>query len=73
MPVKTSISKKLIEELLEYQGKKYNLDSQVNLSSEDTNVNKLSVERVDNNKGYMTLLSEGPILYKDYTLSLIHI
>lgn len=68
MPVKTSISKKLIEELLEYQGKKYNLDNQVNLSSEDTNVNKLSVERVDNNKGYMTLLSEGSVLYKDRTI-----
>lgn len=68
MPVKSSISKRLVEELLEYQGKKYILDSQVNLSNEGNNLNKLSVNRVDNNNGYMTLLSEGSILYKDDTI-----
>lgn len=70
MPIKTQIAEKIMNEINEYIEKKDNLDMIMNLSSESKEVEHLSVDRVDNTDGYMTLLSEGSVLYQDDTIRL---
>lgn len=70
MPIKTQIAEKIMNEINEYIEKKDNLDMIINLSSDSKEVEHLSVDRVDNTDGYMTLLSEGSVLYQDDTIRL---
>lgn len=70
MPIKTQIAEKIMNEINEYIEKKDNLDMIMNLSSETKEVEHLSVNKVDNTDGYMTLLSEGSVLYQDDTIRL---
>lgn len=70
MPIKTHIAEKIMNEINEYIEKKDNLDMIMNLSSETKEVEHLSVNKVDNTDGYMTLLSEGSVLYQDDTIRL---
>lgn len=42
----------------------------MNLSAHKQEVERLSVDKVDNSEGYMTLLSEGSVLYTDDTIRL---
>ena len=68
MPVKTQIAQKIIDEITDYVSKKENLDSLINLSKGSEEKTCLSVDKVENNEGYMTLLSEGAVLYGDDTI-----
>lgn len=68
MKVKTKISKKILDEILRYRHQKDKLDSYVNLSADNQEIMKLSVDKVSDSTGYMTLLSEGSVLYKDGTI-----
>ncbi len=70
MPIKTQIAEKIMNEINEYIEKKDNLDMIMNLSSGTKEVEHLSVNKVDNTDGYMTLLSEGSVLYQDDTIRL---
>lgn len=70
MPVKTQIAQKIIDEITDYVSKKENLDSLINLSKGSEEKTCLSVDKVENNEGYMTLLSEGAVLYGDGTIRL---
>lgn len=70
MPVKTQIAERIMNEINSYIEKKDNLDSMMNLSAHKQEVERLSVDKVDNSEGYMTLLSEGSVLYTDDTIRL---
>lgn len=70
MPIKSQIAKRIIDEINVYLGQKDSLDSIMNLSKTGKESEKLSVDRLDNPNGYMTLLSEGSVLYPDGTIRL---
>ena len=70
MPIKSQIAKRIIDEINVYLEQKDSLDSIMNLSKTGKESEKLSVDRLDNPNGYMTLLSEGSILYSDGTIRL---
>lgn len=70
MPIKSQIAKRIIDEINVYLEQKDSLDSIMNLSKTGKESEKLSVDRLDNPNGYMTLLSEGSILYPDGTIRL---
>lgn len=70
MPVKSQIAKRIIDEINVYLEQKDSLDSIMNLSKTGKESEKLSVDRLDNPNGYMTLLSEGSVLYPDGTIRL---
>lgn len=70
MPVKTKIAEQIMSEIETYLEKKDNLDMIMNLSSKSKEREQLSVEKVENSEGYMTLLSEGSVLYQDDTIRL---
>lgn len=70
MPVKTQIAERIMNEINTYIKKKDNLDAMMNLSAHKQEVERLSVDKVDNSEGYMTLLSEGSVLYTDDTIRL---
>lgn len=70
MPIKSQIAKRIIDEINVYLEQKYSLDSIMNLSKIGKESEKLSVDRLDNPNGYMTLLSEGSVLYPDGTIRL---
>lgn len=70
MPIRTQIAERIMDEIHDYMERKDSLDSVMNLSKSDKETERLSVEKVDNNDGYMTLLSEGSILYQDNTIRL---
>lgn len=70
MPVKTQIAERIMNEINSYIEKKDNLDAMMNLSANKQEVERLSVDKVDNSEGYMTLLSEGSVLYTDDTIRL---
>ena len=59
-----------MNEINSYIEKKDNLDAMMNLSAHKQEVERLSVDKVDNSEGYMTLLSEGSVLYTDDTIRL---
>jgi len=70
MPVKTQIAERIMNEINSYIEKKDNLDAMMNLSTTKKEVEHLSVNKVDDSDGYMTLLSEGSVLYTDDTIRL---
>lgn len=70
MPVKTKIAEQIMSEIETYLEKKDNLDMIMNLSTKNKEREQLSVEKVENSEGYMTLLSEGSVLYQDDTIRL---
>ena len=70
MPIKSQIAKRIIDEINVYLEQKDSLDSIMNLSKTGKESEKLSVDRLDNPNGYMTLLSEGSILYPNGTIRL---
>lgn len=70
MHIKTQIAGKIMNEINDYLEKKDMLDSILNLSQKSTEKEFLSVDKVDNNDGYMTLLSEGSVLYHNGTIRL---
>ena len=70
MPIKSQIAKRIIDEINVYLEQKDSLDSIMNLSKTGKESEKLSVDRLDNPHGYMTLLSEGSVLYPDGTIRL---
>ena len=70
MPIKTQIAEKIMNEINSYIEKKDNLDAIMNLSATKKEVEHLSVNKVDDSDGYMTLLSEGSVLYTDDTIRL---
>ena len=70
MPIKSQIAKRIIDEINVYLEQKDSLDSIMNLSKTGKESEKLSVDRLDNPNGYMTLLSEGSGLYPDCTIRL---
>lgn len=70
MPVKTKIAKQILDEISSYIESKETLDGIVSLDRGSDHKECLSVEKVDNDEGYMTLLSEGSVLYRDNTIRL---
>lgn len=70
MPIKTQIASKIMNEIEDYLGRKEGLDNIMNLSKEGQETERLSVNKVENTDGYMTLLSEGSVLYQDNTIRL---
>lgn len=70
MPIKTQIASKIMNEIEDYLGRKEGLDNIMNLSKEGKETERLSVNRVEDTDGYMTLLSEGSVLYQDNTIRL---
>lgn len=70
MPIKTQIAERIMNEINSYIEKKDNLDAMMNLSAAKKEVEHLSVNKVDDSDGYMTLLSEGSVLYTDDTIRL---
>lgn len=70
MPIKSQIAKRIIDEINVYLEQKDSLDSIMNLSKTGKESEKLSVDRLYNPNGYMTLLSEGSVLYPDGTIRL---
>ena len=70
MPIKSQIARRIIDEINVYLEQKDSLDSIMNLSKTGKESEKLSVDRLDNPNGYMTLLSEGSVLYPDGTIRL---
>lgn len=70
MPIKSQIAKRIIDEINVYLEQKDSLDSIMNLSKTGKESEKLSIDRLDNPNGYMTLLSEGSVLYPDGTIRL---
>ena len=70
MPVKTKIAEQIMSEIDDYLQKKDDLDMIMNLSHNKKEREQLSVDRVENSEGYMTLLSEGSVLYQDDTIRL---
>lgn len=70
MPVKTKIAEQIMSEIDSYLQKKDDLDMIMNLSHSKQEREQLSVDKVENSEGYMTLLSEGSFLYQDDTIRL---
>lgn len=70
MPVKTKIAEQIMSEIDSYLQKKDDLDMIMNLSHTKQEREQLSVDKVENSEGYMTLLSEGSVLYQDDTIRL---
>lgn len=70
MPVKTKIAEQIMSEIDTYLQKKDDLDMIMNLSHSKREREQLSVDKVENSEGYMTLLSEGSVLYQDDTIRL---
>lgn len=70
MPVKTKIAEQIMSEIDTYLQKKDDLDMIMNLSHNNKEREQLSVDKVENSEGYMTLLSEGSVLYQDDTIRL---
>lgn len=70
MHIKTQIAEKIMNEINNYLERKDSLDNILNLSQESTEKECLSVNKVENSEGYMTLLSEGSVLYQDGTIRL---
>lgn len=70
MPVKTKIAEQIMSEIDSYLQKKDDLDMIMNLSHSKQEREQLSVDKVENSEGYMTLLSEGSVLYQDDTIRL---
>ncbi len=70
MPVKTKIAEQIMSEIDSYLQKKDDLDMIMNLSHSKQEREQLSVDKVENSDGYMTLLSEGSVLYQDDTIRL---
>lgn len=70
MPVKTKIAEQIMSEIDTYLQKKDDLDMIMNLSHNKKEREQLSVDKVENSDGYMTLLSEGSVLYQDDTIRL---
>ena len=72
MPVKTQIAQKILDEISSYLEQKDTLDSIVSLdkSKDAKSVEHLSADKVEGFEGYMTLLSEGSILYSDGSIRL---
>lgn len=70
MPVKTKIAEQIMSEIDTYLQKKDDLDMIMNLSHSNQEREQLSVDKVENSEGYMTLLSEGSVLYQDDTIRL---
>lgn len=70
MPVKTKIAEQIMSEIDTYLQKKDDLDMIMNLSHNKKGREQLSVDKVENSEGYMTLLSEGSVLYQDDTIRL---
>lgn len=70
MHIKTQIAGKIMNEINDYLERKESLDNILNLSQESTEKEFLSVNKVENSDGYMTLLSEGSVLYQDGTIRL---
>lgn len=70
MHIKTQIAGKIMNEINDYLERKDSLDNILNLSQESTEKEYLSVNKVENSEGYMTLLSEGSVLYQDGTIRL---
>ena len=72
MPVKTQIAQKILDEISSYLEQKDTLDSIVALDkAKDTkSIEHLSADKVEGFEGYMTLLSEGSVLYSDGTIRL---
>lgn len=70
MPVKTKIAEQIMSEIDTYLQKKDDLDMIMNLSHTKQEREQLSVDKVENSEGYMTLLSEGSVLYQDDTIRL---
>lgn len=70
MPTISAIAKKIQAEIDDYIHKKDSLDSIVSLSKDKKEKEYMSVDKVENSEGYMTLLSEGSVLYKDGTIRL---
>lgn len=70
MPVKTKIAEQIMSEIDTYLQKKDDLDMIMNLSHNKREREQLSVDKVENSEGYMTLLSEGSVLYQDDTIRL---
>ena len=70
MPVKTKIAEQIMSEIDTYLQKKDDLDMIMNLSHSKQEREQLSVDKVENSEGYMTLLSEGSVLYQDDTIRL---
>lgn len=70
MHIKTQIAEKIMNEINDYLERKDSLDNILNLSQESTEKECLSVNKVENSEGYMTLLSEGSVLYQDGTIRL---
>lgn len=70
MPVKTKIAEQIMSEIDDYLQKKDDLDMIMNLSHNKREREQLSVDKVENSEGYMTLLSEGSVLYQDDTIRL---
>lgn len=70
MPIKTKIAEQIMSEIDTYLQKKDDLDMIMNLSHNKKEREQLSVDKVENSEGYMTLLSEGSVLYQDDTIRL---
>lgn len=70
MPVKTKIAEQIMSEIDTYLQKKDDLDMIMNLSNKKVEREQLSVDKVEDSEGYMTLLSEGSVLYQDDTIRL---
>lgn len=70
MPVKTKIAQKIKDEIDKYLAQKSYVDSIVTLTKNDKTTDKFTVENRNADSGYMTLLSEGSVLYKDNTIRL---
>ena len=56
MPVKTKIAEQIMSEIDTYLQKKDDLDMIMNLSNKKEEREQLSVDKVENSEGYMTLL-----------------
>lgn len=72
MPVKTQIAQKILDEISSYLEQKDTLDSIVSLdkAKDSKSIEHLSADKVEGFDGYMTLLSEGSILYSDGSIRL---
>lgn len=71
MPAKTKIAKDILQEINDYLEEKFALDAYVDLSTKSNkDLTRLTVSPVEGHEGYMTLLSEGAILYQDGSVRL---
>lgn len=70
MPINTQIAQRIMDEINEYQEQKNSIDSLVNLDKGECKTEKASVSKVEAEENYMTLLSEGSVLYQDGSIRL---